>query len=195
MQQVAVGHVEFDHLKARHPGPAGRRQRTAPTMTSRSAVVSSSGSGMARGEGEGARRQRLPTAGLGTERRAAAPGGIGGCLAPGVGELDAGHRPLLGDEAGDGGEGRGVGVGPDAAVVGTDPPLGADGARLDHHQPGPADGPAAQMDQVPVGGQPLPARILAHGRDEDAVAEGHIAQFQRSEKPAHRPTVFIISSG
>ena len=44
-------------------------------------------------------------------------------------------------------------------------------------------------------GSPSRLEYWHMGDDEDAVAEGHIAQFQRGEKPAHRPTVFIISSG
>ena len=43
---------------------------------------------------------------------------------------------------------------------------------------GAADGAAAEMDEVPVVGEAVGAGILAHGRDDDAVAEEDIANLQ-----------------
>jgi hypothetical protein len=43
--------------------------------------------------------------------------------------------------------------------------------RLGDHQPGAADGAAAQVHQVPVLGHAIDRRVLAHGRDHYAVGQ------------------------
>ena len=79
---------------------------------------------------------------------------------------------------------------PDPGVVGADPALGRDGARLGDHEPGAADRAAAEVHEVPLGRQAVRRRVLAHRRDGDAVAERHLAQPQRREEGAHRPASF-----
>jgi hypothetical protein len=102
-----------------------------------------------------------------------------------MGKLNAGNCSLFADEAGDGEERLSVAVSPDAAVVGADPPLGADRGRFDHDQPGATDGAASEVNEMPVGRHSVPARILTHGGYEDAVSEGDPAQGQGGEKSAH----------
>ena len=43
----------------------------------------------------------------------------------------------------------------------------------------------AEMDHVPVAGLAVPGRILAHGRDDDAVRQVEAADLQPPEKTAH----------
>jgi hypothetical protein len=60
---------------------------------------------------------------------------------------------------------------PDSHVLWGDPPLGADGRRLHHNKSHSAGSAAAQMDKVPVVGQPVVGTVLAHGRHDDPIAK------------------------
>ena len=44
------------------------------------------------------------------------------------------------------------------------------------------DGTAAEMHEMPVIREAVDARILAHGRNADPIAQPHVAQFQRREE-------------
>ncbi len=132
--------------------------------------------GKAVGKGDGTRCERLPSALIRLERPPVAPRRVGRCLAPGVGELDSGNRSLFGDEFGDQGKCLGVFVRPDTAVIRADPAFATDSCRLHHDEGCAAHGTAPQVNKVPVRRHPLPARILAHGRDEDAVLKFDPAQ-------------------
>ena len=50
------------------------------------------------------------------------------------------------------------------------------------HQPGAADGAAAEVDEVPVGGEAVVEEYSAHGRDGDAVGQGEAAERQGGEE-------------
>ena len=54
--------------------------------------------------------------------------------------------------------------------------------RLDYDESHPARGAAAEMQEVPVIGYALMRRILAHRRHGDAVAEGDLADGQRTQE-------------
>src|SRR5262245_15431549 len=73
-------------------------------------------------------------------------------LAPGVGDLDARDGPLRLNEAGDTGQRLDVLLAPDTHIAGGDPAVAGNGRGLDHHQRHPADGPTAEVDEVPVAG-------------------------------------------
>jgi len=73
-------------------------------------------------------------------------------LASGVGELDGGDAAVLLEEGGDAGEHGEVVVGVDAEVAGGDAGFWADGCGLGHDGAGAADGAAAEVDEMPVGG-------------------------------------------
>ena len=83
-------------------------------------------------------------------------------------------------------EHRDVLVLPDAQVGGGDAALGDDGGGLDEHEAGAALSAAAEVDQVPVVGEAVVRRVLAHGRDADAVGEGDGAELEgREERLGH----------
>jgi hypothetical protein len=99
-----------------------------------------------------------------------------------VGQLHAGNGALLANETSDAREHLDVLVLPDAEIPGTDPPLGRHRRRLGKNEPRPAYGTAAQMHQVPVGGEAIGRRILAHGRNHYAIAQRYITNLQRVEQ-------------
>ena len=60
-----------------------------------------------------------------------------------------------------------------------DAALGDDRCGLDHHEPGAALGEFPEMHEMPVIGDAVGRRILAHRRNEDAVSGGHAAKRDR----------------
>ena len=106
-------------------------------------------------------------------------------LATGVGELDAGDGPVLLQEASDPGERLHMVIEIDAAVGGADPTFRRNRRGFDHHQPSAADGTRAEMHEMPVVGEAVVRRILAHRRDGDAVAQHDILQPKLVEQTRH----------
>jgi hypothetical protein len=84
---------------------------------------------------------------------------------------------------------------PDAEVAVGDPPVCGDGRGLADHQRHPASRPAAQVDQVPVVGEPVPGDVLAHGGHHDAVAEGHPADRERAEQVDLGHLAVVVGTG
>ena len=106
-----------------------------------------------------------------------------------MGELDAGHCALLAHEAEGAREGFDVAVVPEAEVVRADASLGHHRGRLGDHGAGAALREAAEVDQVPVGGDAVHARVLAHRGHDDAVAQAQVAYWQGIEEAsAHEST-------
>ncbi len=103
-------------------------------------------------------------------------------LATGVRELDAGNSLLVPDEGDDPLPGLGLLVVPDAGVRRRDPTLGGDRRGLGEHQSGASPCERPEVHEVPVLGYAVHGRVLAHRRDEDAVAEGRPAQGQGREQ-------------
>jgi hypothetical protein len=60
--------------------------------------------------------------------------------------------------------------------------LGRDRRGLDHHEPGAALGKLAKMNKVPVIGEAVGRRILAHRCDDDPVGERQPADGDRLEQ-------------
>ena len=58
---------------------------------------------------------------------------------------------------------------------------------LGDHQPGAADGPASEVNEMPVVRRPVLCGILAHGADDDAIDQIHPAQPERGEDRRKRP--------
>jgi hypothetical protein len=94
-------------------------------------------------------------------------------------ELDAGRRALRMDEFHDARQWRNLLVFPQPEIARRNPPARLDARGLCDHQPGPTDGAAAQMHHVPVIRKPVVARVLAHRRHDDSVAELHASDFKR----------------
>jgi hypothetical protein len=74
---------------------------------------------------------------------------------------------------------------PQAEVGGADASLRNDGGRFDDDQRGAADGARAVMHEMPVAGQAVGGRILAHGGNGDAIAQGEAAQGEGFEQMSH----------
>ena len=57
------------------------------------------------------------------------------------------------------------------------------------HQSRATDRAAAEMHEMPVVSQSVSARVLAHGRDKDAVGKFDIANRERIEQVRHAKTL------
>jgi hypothetical protein len=180
-EQVAVGGVQLEHLEA---GLARTHRRGAEIgqHVDDARLVERLRHGRAGVEGHRARRHRAPAAGVGRDRLAAVPRPRRRGLAPGMRQLDAGRGAVAAHEARDALERLRLRVLPETEVVGRDAPLGRDRGGLGDHQPGAAGGERAQVHQVPIVGEAVLARVLAHGRGGDAVAQGERAKRQRIEE-------------
>ena len=186
VQQVAVRSMHFGDLEAGGPRPLGAFNEGTHHLGD-AGLVQLGGHRMLGIEGQRRRADRHPAALVQRHAAAlAAPGLPGAGLAPGMGQLDAGQRALGRNERGDTPQRLDVRIAPDAQVMGTDAPLGQHRRGFEDHQAGAADGPAAQMHQVPVGGQAiLGGRVLAHGRHHDPVGQGQLTQGQGLEQQRH----------
>ena len=105
--------------------------------------------------------------------RAAFPRQRGGRLAARVRDLDARHRAVFFDESRDAGERLDVFVRPQAEAARRDAAFRRDRRGLDHDESRAADRARAEMDIMPVVRHAVLRRILAHGRNADAVAQRH----------------------
>ena len=119
----------------------------------------------------GGRPDRLPAAVLWGHGALSGPGAPGAALAAGVRELHAGGAPCACTNRTIRRKRVDMRVLPDAEIFGADAPFGGDRGRLGEHQPGAADGPAPEMHEVPVVGEAIDARVLAHRRHDDAVGQ------------------------
>ena len=97
-------------------------------------------------------------------------------------QLHPRHRALRFNEMENARQHLDLRVFPDAEIVRADPSLFQDRGRLGENERRPADGAAAEMHQMPVVGEAIGAGILAHRRDDDAVAKKHFAHLQRREQ-------------
>jgi len=79
------------------------------------------------------------------------------------------HGALLFDEIRDSPERLNVRVGPQSEIAGRNSSLGRDCGCFDEYEACATDSAAAQVDKVPIVGEPVLGRILAHRRDTDAV--------------------------
>lgn len=107
-------------------------------------------------------------------------------FASSVGELGAGVGAVLVEKGGDALEFGDMLVFPDAEVGWGDAAFRADGDGFGDDQRGPADGTAAQVDEVPVIGEAVDAGVFAHGRDGDTVWESEAAELKRGEEMIYR---------
>ena len=76
-------------------------------------------------------------------------------------------------------------VTPDAEVLWTDAAFRQDRRCFCHDQSRATDRATAEMHEMPVVSQSVSARVLAHGRDKDAVGEFDIANRERIEQVSH----------
>src|SRR6266481_5115816 len=109
------------------------------------------------------------------------PGAHRASLSSCVRELNSGDRALFADETSDACERLDVLVLPNSQIPRTDAAFGRYGARFRENQRCSADGAASEMDQMPIRGQAIRARILAHGRNNDSVAQRHFTDLKLVE--------------
>ena len=181
MHQVAVRHVKFDDPETSLEGAAsggdeGVDDRVDPL------AVQLDRRRFAFSERDRTGSDDVPGPLLGLEPGSSNPGWGAAPFAAGVGELDAWHGSLALDEAGDPGEGFDVLVAPDSHVARRDPALRSHRGRLDEDQARASNRPAAQVDEMPVVGQPILGAVLAHRRDDDPVAKLGAFDPQGAEK-------------
>jgi hypothetical protein len=84
-------------------------------------------------------------------------------------QLDAGHRALSVDKLRDARQHFDVLVFPDSEVSRRNAPFGRDRGGLDHDQTCSADRPTPEMNKVPITGEAVHHRILAHRRHGNSV--------------------------
>lgn len=138
----------------------------------------------AKGDGRG--RDGFPIARIfGRDMIIAIPWAVGIGLAPGMGDLDAGHGACGLDGGGDPGKARDVIVAPQAKAIGADAAIGRNTGGLDNHQTRTAARKAGIMGKMPIRHEAVFRAVLAHGRHRDAVAQGNILQAEGGEKCRH----------
>jgi hypothetical protein len=99
-----------------------------------------------------------------------------------VGELHARGRALLMEEPHDARERQLLLVVVQAGVRVADAPFGLDCRRLGEDESRAAEREASEVHEVPVVGNAALRRVLAHGRDHDAILEGELAELERLKK-------------
>lgn len=158
MDQVAVGAVDLDDLEAGvERAPGGVRELPDDLADLLRGELCRGDPG--RLEGEGAGRDGLPAVGLLRGEGAAAvdPGALGGRLAAGVGELDGRDGAVRREERGDPAEGLGLGVVPQAEVVGEMRPSGLTAVASVMISPVPPAARAARWEKCQSVGTPAAA--------------------------------------
>ncbi len=197
-----MGGVDLDHLEAGRQGAAGRGDELLADADHLLGAQGARGR-PAVGERDGAGCDRLPgrlarTLGLRRHRPLALERTMGGGLAPGVGDLDAGNRALRLQQGRDAGQGGLLFVIPQPDVAMADAAGRLNAGRLDEDQGCPAEGEAAEVDEVPVLHHAIDGRVLAHRRDGDAVLEGHAPQGKRGKQDGlghRRQTLLLFGQG
>src|SRR5688500_7137795 len=74
---------------------------------------------------------------------------------------------------------------PDAKILGTDAAGWLDGGRLRHHQAGATGREAAEVHEVPVVGEAILTRVLAHWRNGDTVSQRDIPKSKTRKQRCH----------
>jgi hypothetical protein len=97
-------------------------------------------------------------------------------LGAGMRNLDTGRSALCLYETGNAGQPFDMTVFPDANIAVGNARLRRNGRGFHHHEAKAAQGEFAIMDSVIVGGVSVCRFILAHGRQGEAVAQGHASQ-------------------
>jgi hypothetical protein len=102
-----------------------------------------------------------------------------------MGELNAGGSTLRMQELGNAAQGIDLLVVPQPDIGIGDPALGRHRRRLDDDEPEAADAEAGEMGEVPVVGDAVPRRILAHRRHDQPILECEAARCEGGKELAH----------
>src|SRR5258708_2280763 len=115
----------------------------------------------------------------------ALPRPVGAGLAPGMGDLNAGHCPGGLNRPDDGRKRLGLPVIPQSRVTWGDPAFRGHRRGLGDHQPRSAARQLGQVHVMPFVGQAVDGGVLTHGRHYDAIAQGDVPQLERLEQCTH----------
>ena len=181
MQQVPVGGMHFDHLETRRQS-ASRRILERTHHAANAGFIQFRRRRITLIERDRAGRYRGPASCLGLQASSTQPRWFATRLTPRMSQLNSCDRALRLYEAGYSGEWLNVLFAPDAHIFGSDTPLSRNGCRLHHGEPHSARGSAAEVDQVPIVGQPIVGAVLTHRRHNDPIPEGHASDRQRTEQ-------------
>ena len=182
VQQVTVSGVNFDDVEAGAVGADGGVAEGGFDAGD-AFGIEGVGCGEVVGKGDGRGRDDVgPSAFGGRDDAVMFPGRTHAGFAAGVGELNAGAGAVSMEEVDDAGERGDVLVFPEAEVKRRDAAFGRDGSGLSEDESGAADGAAAEVDEMPVGGESVFAGVLAHGRDGDAVGKGDAGKGKRRKE-------------
>ena len=175
MDEIAVGAVQLGDSET---GVAGAGGGGGEALHDAGDVLCGEGVrvGGAGDEGDGAGGERNPAAIGRRDRRAAVPGALAGRLAAGMGDLDAGNGPAARDDLGEAGKECLMLIVPQAEAMRGDAAGGGDMGRLGEDDARTAGGAGAEMLDVPIAAEPIFGAVLAHRRDDDAVARGDRAE-------------------
>ena len=150
MMQIPMGGMDFHHFETCGQGALGGGHKVGNHLSDLP-FIQLPWRGVLRVEGDGRRTYRHPAAVFGLDAAMLAdPWPMGAGLAPGMGQLNACHRPLGADKAGDALQRFNLGIVPQAQVLGGDAAISGHGGGFGKNKPGTANGTAAQMDQMPV---------------------------------------------
>jgi hypothetical protein len=174
VKQITVRRVDLENPEARlqHSGGSGGELAHQSADLFRREFV-----GLAIGFGKLHRTggQWHPSALIVADPNAAFPRAVSAGFAPGMGDLHRWDAVLLFDESGDAGQHWNVLITPNAQILGRDPPFRGHRRGFRKHDRRTANRPAGQMDEVPVVGKAIYARVLAHGRHDDSVRQLYTA--------------------
>jgi len=185
MEQVAMGSVNLNEVKSSRERPLGTLCE-GPDDGSDSSLIEGLGHGVVGGEGYSAGGDGLPAALLWKQEAFAAEGNGHAGFAAGVGQLDTGADALRMDEADDLLEAGDVRIFPDAKICGGDAALREHGGSLEQDEARTTLSAAAEVDEVPVIGEAVLRRVLAHGRNADAIGKGDGAKLKwRKKRKTH----------
>src|SRR5712671_6354148 len=181
MEQISVRGVDFDNAESRLAGAARRRGEGFHNL-SNPAFIQRRGMRISVRERNGAGRDGRPaTFGFRNHSRAF-PGAHRAALSSCMRKLNSGDRALFTDETSDACERLDVLVPPNSQIVRADAAFGRYSASFRENQGCSADGAASEMDQMPIRGEAVRARILAHGRNNDSVAQRHFTDLKLVEQ-------------
>jgi hypothetical protein len=171
MEQVAMGRMNLNEVKSCCERPLCTLCKGVDDGGD-SGLIEGLGYSVVGSEGYSAGGDGLPAAFFWKQQAFAAEGYGHAAFAAGVGQLNTGADALRMDEADDLLEAWDVRIFPDAKVSGGDAAFREDGGSLEQDEARTTLSATAKMDEMPVVGESVLRRILAHGRDADAIGKG-----------------------
>src|SRR5579864_1777246 len=150
MQEISVCAVNLDDLESSGQRAASRGGKRAGNRTNFFLFeLARHRIGCAKRHWTGS--DGLPSACISRDRLATPPGNVATAFAPRMGNLNCRNRAVLLHESGDSREYFDVLIFPNAQVTGSNAPPRFHRRRFSDHQTSPANSPAPEMNQMPIG--------------------------------------------